>query len=203
MSTSAMDAFTCFHQSSVLHKAVVTAMAMHLLDNTQIMDTKSSFTAMDYDGNGGLSKSELCTAVAQRAHGTASPDIASWIELIFDSIDTDGSGEIEYTEYLAAVLKEGSSRSQQAVEAAFRVFDVDQSGKVSAQEFARVITMMPEDIVECMVQFDADGDGELSLDEFKKIVGHSSVSKQQASQPLTCLSRAISGGKKQRRTFSV
>lgn len=174
ISSSAVDSFICFHQSSMLYKAVTTAMAMQLLDTEPIQNIKDQFLAMDSDGNGCLSKSELSYALASRAHPapTVAADIASWLEVVFAAIDTDGSGEIEYSEYLAAVLNDCSCRSDQAIQAAFRLFDVDGSGKISCREFARVIDMMPEDIVKSIGEFDADGDGEINLEEFKNIVAH-------------------------------
>jgi calcium-dependent protein kinase len=187
-STQCQESFKRFHRCSVLHKAVITAMAMHLLESEETIDIKNSFAAMDYDGNGCLSKSELCAAVSRQAPDSASADITSWIDLVFASIDTDGSGEIEYTEFIAAVFKEGSCRSDQAIHAAFRLFDVDQSGKISPQEFARVVNLMPAAISECMVEFDVDRDGEISFNEFKSIVSNFSVAKPQLLQLPKCFS---------------
>ena len=133
---------------------------------------------MDFDGNGCLSKGELSQAIAGASLASAAADIASWVELVFDSIDTDGSGEIEYSEYLTAALDEGSYRSDSAIQAAFRVFDIDNSGKVSAREFARVLDVMHEDIVTFMGEFDADGDGEINFEEFKNIVAQKSSPQQ-------------------------
>lgn len=202
VSTASLESFTRFHRSSLLHKAVITAMAVQLLSNIESMDIENEFVAMDYDGNGCLSKSELCNAVASRAPEAASADIMLWIELIFASIDTDGSGEIEYTEYRAAVLNEGICRSNEAIGAAFRVFDVDHSGKVSSQEFARVIQMMPKDIIECMVEFDTNGDGEIDLNEFKNIVAGCFVPPQQLSPP-SCASLVSVSSANGRRCFKI
>merc|ERR1719335_420026 len=58
---------------------------------------------------------------------------------VFESVDTDGSGEIEYSEFLAAAMQKSMYASDQAVLAAFRVFDVDGDGRISMQELARIV----------------------------------------------------------------
>lgn len=55
------------------------------------------------------------------------------MEKIFGSVDTDGLNEIEYLEWLAAALDEERVKSEEAIRAAFRVFNIDGSGKISTQ----------------------------------------------------------------------
>jgi len=155
----------------MLRRAVLTALAIQLA-NQHTADLRAQFLSADGDGNGRISRSELASSIAGGA--MAAPegvqDVQAWVESVFDSVDTDGSDEIEYTEWLAAALHEGEVRSDQAIKAAFRVFDVDGSGKISQQEIARVTAQAPADIANLMPQVDLDGDGEVSFEEFRTLI---------------------------------
>ena len=50
------------------------------------------------------------------------------------SIDTDGSGQIDYTEFLAATMEKSIYMKEEKLFMAFKMFDLDGSGKISANE---------------------------------------------------------------------
>lgn len=49
---------------------------------------------------------------------------------IIKSIDTDGSGTINYTEFIAATLDKSIYLKEEKLYQAFKMFDLDNSGKV-------------------------------------------------------------------------
>mmetsp|Transcript_42433 Transcript_42433/g.98295 ORF Transcript_42433/g.98295 Transcript_42433/m.98295 type:complete len:611 (-) Transcript_42433:140-1972(-) len=159
-----MDAFSVFHRSTMLRRAVLTALAMQAVDH-RISDLQAQFLAIDGDKNGRISRSEFARSIAQPG---SMDGTAEWVESVFNALDTDGSAEIEYTEWIAAALQEGELRSDQAIRAAFRVFDVDSSGKISAAEIARVTSQT--DAQDMLPQFDLNGDGELDFEEFRNVL---------------------------------
>jgi len=163
-----MSAFTSFYRSNMLRRAVLTALAMQLADQ-QIADLHEQFLLMDADGNGRISRAELAKSVEHACPGEYE-DVASWVESVFDSVDTDGSDEIEYTEWLAAAHHEGEVRSDQAIHAAFRVFDLDCSGKISVNEIARITSDTPADVANFLPEYDANGDGEIDFQEFRDLI---------------------------------
>jgi Ca2+-binding EF-hand superfamily protein len=163
-----MENFATFHCSTKLRRAALTALAMQLTNQNIV--ARAQFVAIDSDGNGRLSKQELVDSIA-RSSPLCVDEIRSWIESVFDSIDTDGSQEIDYTEWLAATVHEGSWRSEQAMLAAFRAFDADGDGTIDEREFARVLLQTPQEIASLLPQFDANGDGVIDFDEFKNMLG--------------------------------
>merc|ERR1712007_192671 len=88
-----IEAFNAYHQGSALKRAVLTAMATQS-SARHIGELRSEFLAWDTDGNGRISKEEMQAMMSGGHNGDLLGD--NW-EQIFDSIDTDGSGEIEYT----------------------------------------------------------------------------------------------------------
>eukprot|EP00928_Gymnodinium_smaydae_P058529 TRINITY_DN4172_c0_g2_i1.p1 TRINITY_DN4172_c0_g2~~TRINITY_DN4172_c0_g2_i1.p1 ORF type:complete len:654 (+),score=140.86 TRINITY_DN4172_c0_g2_i1:57-2018(+) len=182
-------AFLEFHQSKSLRRAVLTAIAMQSADQAA-QELQARFLQVDRDGNGCLSKQELADCfIGQLSEGTCT-EACDWIETVFSSVDTDGSEEIEYSEFLAATLEEGARRSEQAMRDAFNTFDLDGSGKISLAEFARIMNEPEETIQKLLPEFDRDRDGEIDFDEFKAIVdaqqGTNMADARRAQRPPGC-----------------
>lgn len=175
-----MVGFLAFHQSTLLRKAVLTAMAMQAAGSS-VEELKEQFMRADVDGNGVISKQELLSAISMAdgqdsSLGKSLPDIGlkndvhQWFEKIFDSVDTDGSDGIDYTEWIAGAMEYAKMQREEAMKTAFHAFDLDGSGTISQAEFARVLANTPDDIARCMPEFDTNGDGVLSYDEFKAMI---------------------------------
>lgn len=55
---------------------------------------------------------------------------------MLQAADTDGSGEIDYTEFLAATIDPKIFMREDYLKTAFNMFDKDGSGKIDAKEIA-------------------------------------------------------------------
>jgi len=163
---STVPALVRFHKSNKLRKAALTAVAMHA-DSRHLHELEEQFLKADVDGSGQLSKDEIANLVKQSAMLVNGED---FVEYIFKSLDTDGSGKIEYTEWLAAALEVKSDYCESAILAAFNVFDIDRNGKISSLELGRVLREDQDEIAKLLPQFDVNGDGELDLSEFKQLL---------------------------------
>jgi len=91
---------------------------------------------------------------------------------MFSAVDTDNSGFIEYTEFVLAASNQSSLTSQEKLHAAFRMFDKDGSGIISADEIRDVLnfgganSLSLEAIDAVIKQVDENGDGEIQFEEF-------------------------------------
>ena len=91
-------------------------------------------------------------------------------------VDVDGSGTIEFSEFLNLMARKmKDSDSEEQLKEAFRVFDKDQNGFISAAELRKVLTNLGEkltddEIVEMIREADADGDGQINYKEFVKVM---------------------------------
>ena len=61
------------------------------------------------------------------------------VERITREVDTDGSGFIDYSEFIRSTLDTRKLMSAKNLEAAFQVFDYNGSGTISASELRRVL----------------------------------------------------------------
>merc|ERR1719321_1150732 len=97
---------------------------------------------------------------------------------IMSEVDSDGSGEIDYSEFLAATLDRRHFLCEDVCWAAFRTFDLDGDGQITKEELLEVFTrgaaanleemlgMHKEEIEQIIRDADVDGDGTIDFDEF-------------------------------------
>lgn len=93
------------------------------------------------------------------------------VDRIMKYADTDGSGEIDYSEFVVATMDKRKLLSNEKLESAFNLFDKDGSGSISASEVKEVLGVgknIDEKIWnDIVMEVDGNGDGEISFLEFK------------------------------------
>lgn len=91
-------------------------------------------------------------------------------------VDPEGLGKLSYEEFLHIMTAKMSEKdSKEEVLRAFRLFDDDDTGKISFKNLKRVAhelgeNLTDEEIQEMIDEADKDGDGEISQEEFLKIM---------------------------------
>jgi len=163
-----MKSFSDFHACNRLQKAALTALASQLA-NEDVDALRQQFQLIDTDGNGVITKSELLQAY-EKDPPAGVTDVAAWVDMIFEELDSDNSGELEFTEYQAACLSSFTAASEQAMRAAFRALDLDQTGIISLEELGRVMQGSKQEILATMQLTDLNGDGVIDFDEFKTMI---------------------------------
>jgi len=94
------------------------------------------------------------------------------VEKMFQQVDTDNSGYIDYSEFVVAAMNEKQLTSNDKLKAAFKMFDKDDSGKITPDEIKEVLgfgqanALSNTAIDEILKQVDENGDGEISFEEF-------------------------------------
>ena len=89
--------------------------------------------------------------------------------------DVDHSGFLDYTEFISASLNRSKMLSKDKLEAAFRAFDKDGSGKIGIDELKDMLEKndrLAEDSEwnEVIKEADMNGDGEIDFIEFKDLM---------------------------------
>jgi len=131
-----------------------------------IKELKDLFMSLDNNGDGSLTMDELRKGLEGRENGE------TLLELL-KAADTDGSGDINYTEFIAATLDANIFMREDYLRTAFNMFDVDQSGKIDNEEVIDLLqgddlsNLVSKDAIKnAMAEIDQNGDGEIDFEEF-------------------------------------
>lgn len=89
-------------------------------------------------------------------------------------VDADGSGDINYSEFIQIALDSDKLLSEDRLEKAFKLFDSDGNNEVTVQEVRQVLEAC-KSVDEKMVQralkdVDKIGKGKLTFQEFKAFI---------------------------------
>jgi len=167
LQTNFVDNLRGFRSTNKLKKAALHVIA-NQLNETEIKGLKDLFLSMDKNGDGSVTVVELKDAIQK----SGLKDIPTDLQQILESIDSDGSGQIDYTEFLAATLEKKSYQKEEVLWGAFRVFDKNGDGKISQNELEQVLCQTNvsegdrDEIKKLLDSNDADGDGTISFEEF-------------------------------------
>merc|ERR1711967_56744 len=138
------------------------------LTEEQRQEIREAFDLFDTDGSGTIDAKEL--KVAMRALGFE-PKKEEIKKMIAD-IDKDGSGTIDFDEFLQMMTAKMSEKdSREEILKAFRLFDDDETNKITFKNLKRVAkelgeNMTDEELQEMIDEADRDGDGEINEEEF-------------------------------------
>jgi calcium-dependent protein kinase len=160
-----------FHCGSKLKEAVRTYITSQCLTIHDTKELSELFKSIDTNRDGKLSKEEM----TQFFISTMGAEFCEEdVERIMKEIDTDRSGFVDYSEFVKAAVSESVANNEKYLKMAFNKFDIDQSGKISAEELKRVLGEGKEydDAIwrEIIRQADLNNDGEIDFNEFAKII---------------------------------
>ncbi|KAI8836863.1 hypothetical protein BC829DRAFT_365116, partial [Chytridium lagenaria] len=123
-----------------------------------------AFDLFDTDGSGTIDTKEL--KVAMRALGFEPKK--DEIKRVIAEVDKTGTGTIDFNEFLELMTaKMAEKDSREDILKAFRLFDDDETGKISFRYLKRVAkelveNLTDEELQEMIDEADRDGDGEIN-----------------------------------------
>ena len=136
------------------------------LDENEINNLKNVFMAFDEGKDGQISFDELKKGLEQM-HSTKYTD--KEIEDLFNALDVDHNGKIDYTEFISATLEEAEYLKQERLSEAFMNFDINRSGKISKDELVTALkanSCQEKEIEKFIKAVDKNGDGKIDYNEF-------------------------------------
>merc|ERR1711869_98550 len=137
------------------------------LNEDQIKALRDTFMSLDANGDGKLTINEMKEGIKKAGLKEIPPDL----QQIMQDVDADGSGVIDYTEFLAATLDKKLYLQEDVCWSAFRLFDKNGDGQISMDELKQVLNEGGNDIADAIGkdlqaiinEVDANGDGQIDF----------------------------------------
>ncbi|RNA38042.1 calmodulin 5 [Brachionus plicatilis] len=142
---------------------------MNQLESNEIKDLRSAFRMIDLEKSGKICIHDLKNLVKNLNLNVDKQVVDS----VFENIDQNGDGKIQFEEFLSEIEKRQSKKSH--IETAFSAIDLDSSGYITVDELSKIakkinVTITKQQIEEIMSKTDLDGNHKISLDEFKTLM---------------------------------
>ena len=117
---------------------------------------------MDTDNDGVVTFDEFKTHLEKF-------DLKTNAKEAFAALDMDGSGSLQYSEFIAASIHVSEDQLGEAVEDAFAKLDLDGSKSLTRAELCRMLPSNLDDVTleKILDDADADNDDIIDLEEFK------------------------------------
>ena len=130
------------------------------------------FKALDVNNDGWLDAEEITSKFGSFFPGTPEKEKEQIKELI-SKFDIDGSGRIDYSEFMMMAVSIKSEENKRKLKEVFEFFDVDGDQFITVDDLREIFedkNVSEVRFEEMIDEFDVDGDRKISLEEFYKIM---------------------------------
>merc|ERR1712100_922050 len=113
------------------------------LSDEQIDEIREAFSLFDSDASGAIDVRELEAAMRALGFEVKNEELKKMVT----DVDNDGNGTIEFSEFLMMMTaKMGDKDTREDIEKVFKLFDDDNTNKISFRNLARVAEELGENI---------------------------------------------------------
>ncbi|CDW84490.1 protein kinase domain containing protein [Stylonychia lemnae] len=172
-----------------LQEAALTYIVFQLTSQEEQESLIKSFKKFDKNGNGTISKEEMIQGY-QEMYGfhMSQFEIEYEVDMIWNRIDLDGNGKIDFTEWEVATINKKDALTHRKLKKAFDMFDLDRNGTISALELKQVMGSFVGDLISDKVwqdminEVDKNGNGLIDFEEFQSLMSIFLVNGGQSRQ---------------------
>ncbi|SGZ53178.1 CIC11C00000001666 [Sungouiella intermedia] len=156
---------------AVTHKPPANFQAEKLSEE-QIAEFKEAFSLFDKDSDGKITTKELGTVMRSLGQNPSESELTDMI----NEVDINSDGLIDFPEFLTMMARKMKDTDSEAeIAEAFKVFDRNGDGKISAAELRHVLTSIGEklsdaDVDQMIREADTNNDGEIDIQEFTQLL---------------------------------
>ena len=163
-----------YKRDSIIQETALAYLVHNFPQNKDVINACKLFNQIDVNGDGKINKAEFLKGLQSKI---SSSTLKKDVDQIFQNIDMDNNGYIEYEEFVRAAVNKEHFISENVLRFAFRYFDKDDSGEITFDEIESVFkesitdkTNVHEALKKIISEVDANGDGIISFNEFADIM---------------------------------
>jgi len=153
--------------------------ARESLSEEMIAEFKMAFDIFDHDGGGDINTNELGRVMKLLGQSPSKDEL----EQIVEAVDVDGSGSIDFDEFLIMMVmqlkEENKSASDEEVNEIFRLFDKNGDNFLDWDELNNALMSITADppvekweVDAIYNEIDKNGDGVIDVEEFTAWLAH-------------------------------
>ena len=166
-----------FRSDNILGNTVFAYLIHNNIQLNQVHEAIKLFNKIDKNGDGQICREELYKGLESFLK-LSGKELKEKVDIIFNNIDTDHNGYIEYEEFLRAAVDKEYFLSDNFLRFAFDYFDRDKNGEISFNEIKQLFyqndknkhnTEAQNQLLKNFEEMDINGDGVLSYEEFAKM----------------------------------
>jgi len=166
-----------FRSDNILGSTVFAYLLHNNIQLSQVHEAIKLFNKIDKNGDGQICRDELYKGLESFLK-LSGKELQEKVDIIFNNIDTDHNGYIEYEEFLRAAVDKEYFLSENFLRYAFDYFDRDKNGEITYNEVKQLFyqndknkhnTEAQNQLMKNFEEMDINGDGVLSFDEFVKM----------------------------------
>eukprot|EP00435_Cladocopium_sp_Y103_P017725 s2766_g4.t1 len=149
------------------------------LSEDQVLEFKQVFDEYMEDLDGALTRRNIVNLVRAVGLNPSKSDL----QMIIKQADSDGSGDLDFEEFMIIVAqviaitpKPTPEEYERDMKELFEAIDLDGGGSISSRELIQALTtkgpepMEAEEVKKVLGRIDKDGDGKMNFKEFCKIM---------------------------------
>ena len=163
-----------YHRDSIIQETALAYLVHNFPQMKDVVNACKLFNQIDVNGDGKINKDELLKGLQNKIK---SDTLKKDVDIIFQNIDMDNNGYIEYEEFVRAAVSKEHFIDTKVIQFAFRYFDKDGSGEITFDEIEEVFkesvqdkSNVHESLKKIIDEVDENGDGIISFNEFADIM---------------------------------
>ena len=163
-----------YHRDSIIQETALAYLVHNFPQMKDVVNACKLFNQIDVNGDGKINKDELLKGLQNRIK---SDTLKKDVDIIFQNIDMDNNGYIEYEEFVRGAVSKERFINTKVIQFAVRYFDKDGSGEITFDEIEAVFkdsiqdkSNVHEALKKIIAEVDTNGDGIISFNEFADIM---------------------------------